>query len=144
MSWTLGSVLLGAALLPAGGVTAAESTHPPKPAQALEARVLGEPPVPQERALPLGSFMSAGPRWIGPPITLILDDADLRDVIETLSRLMARNVVIDGGVRGTVTASLRDVPADQALDLFLVMNGLGRIQEHDVMVVAPIRRLMSW
>ena len=65
----------------------------------------------------------SGPRWSGEPISLDLKDADLVDVLVSFSKIAKENVVVDPGVRGSVTVRLKDVPWDQALDLIVRMNG---------------------
>ena len=65
----------------------------------------------------------SAPRWRGAPISLDLKDADLVDVCLSFSKIARINVVVDPGVRGSVTVRLKDVPWDQALDLVLRMNG---------------------
>jgi len=65
----------------------------------------------------------SAPRWRGAPVSLDLKDADLVDVCLSFSKIARINVVVDPGVRGSVTVRLRGVPWDQALDLILRMNG---------------------
>ena len=76
--------------------------------------------------------------FTGEPISLTLQEADLRDVIETFSVLTQREIVVDEGVAGEVTIDLRKVPWDQALDLVLRTNDLGLIREGDTLRVAPL------
>ncbi|HWC65597.1 MAG TPA: secretin and TonB N-terminal domain-containing protein [Thermoanaerobaculia bacterium] len=71
----------------------------------------------------------SGARWTGEPISLDLKDADLVDVLMSFSKIAKENVVVDPGVRGSVTVRLRDVPWDQALDLIVRMNGYAVARE---------------
>ena len=71
----------------------------------------------------------SGPRWTGEPISLDLKDADLVDVLLSLAKIAKTNVVVDPGIRGSVTARLRDVPWDQALDLILRMQRLAMVRD---------------
>jgi type IV pilus assembly protein PilQ len=71
----------------------------------------------------------SGPRYRGEPISLDLKDADLVDVCLSFSKIARANVVVDPGVRGSVTVRLRDVPWDQALDLILRMNGYAMVRD---------------
>jgi type IV pilus assembly protein PilQ len=71
----------------------------------------------------------SGPRWRGEPISLDLKDADLVDVCLTFAKIAKTNVVVDPGVRGSVTVRLKNVPWDQALDLILRMNRLGMTRD---------------
>jgi type IV pilus assembly protein PilQ len=67
-------------------------------------------------------------RFRGEPISLDLKDADLVDVCLSFSKIARVNVVVDPGVRGSVTVRLRDVPWDQALELILRMNGYAMVR----------------
>jgi type IV pilus assembly protein PilQ len=65
-------------------------------------------------------------------------DADLRDVVLYLADLANLNVVFDPDVRGVVTCDLRDVPWDQALDIVLKQNKMGKTIEGNVLRIAPV------
>jgi type IV pilus assembly protein PilQ len=75
------------------------------------------------------AIAGSGPRWNGDPISLDLKDADLVDVCLSFSKIARANVVVDPGVRGSVTVRLKDVPWDQALDLVLRMNGYAMVRD---------------
>lgn len=77
-------------------------------------------------------------QYTGEIISLKFKDADLRDVVLYLADFAGLNVVFDPGVRGTVTVDLEDVPWDQALDLILKINKMGKIIEGNVLRIAPI------
>lgn len=77
-------------------------------------------------------------KYTGEIITLRFKDADLRDVILFLGDFAKLNVVFDPEVRGVVTCNLEDVPWDQALDIILRNNKLGKILEGNVLRIAPI------
>lgn len=68
-------------------------------------------------------------------------DADLEDVILWLADFAGLNVVFDPDVRGTVTCDLRYVPWDQALDLILRPNKMGKAIEGNVLRIAPVATL---
>jgi type IV pilus assembly protein PilQ len=80
-------------------------------------------------------------RYYGDLVNLRFKDADLRDVVLYLGDHAELNVVFDPAVRGTVTCNLVDIPWDQALDLILKNNKLGKTIEGNVLRVAPIRVL---
>ncbi len=80
-------------------------------------------------------------KYTGELITLRFKDADLRDVILYLGEFAGLNVIFDPEVRGQVTCDLRDLPWDQALDLILRNNKLGKVIEGNVLRVAPISTL---
>jgi type IV pilus assembly protein PilQ len=81
-------------------------------------------------------------RYSGEPISLKFKDADLRDVVLYLADFADLNVVFDPEVRGTVTCDLNLVPWDQALDIVLRYNRMGRTIEGNVLRIAPITVLM--
>ncbi len=77
-------------------------------------------------------------RYAGEVITLKFKDADLRDVILYLGDFANLNVVFDPEVRGVVTCNLENVPWDQALDILLRNNKLGKVLEGNVLRIAPV------
>jgi type II secretory pathway component HofQ len=74
------------------------------------------------------------------PISLSVRDADLVEVVRSLVRIAGLNLVVDPGVRGTVTAELRDVPWDRALAVILKTQGLAMELDGRVVVVASPSR----
>ncbi len=76
-------------------------------------------------------------QYTGEILSLKFKDADLRDVILYLSDFSGLNVVFDPEVRGTVTVDLKDIPWDQALDIILKINKMGKTLEGNVLRVAP-------
>ena len=81
-------------------------------------------------------------RFPGEPISLDLKDADLKDVLRTFAELAKLNIVIDPGVRGSVTIRLNDVPWDQALDVILRVNGLGYVLEGNILRIGEPGKLL--
>jgi type IV pilus assembly protein PilQ len=77
-------------------------------------------------------------KYTGEIITLKFKDADLRDVILYLGDFAKLNVVFDPEVRGVVTCNLEDIPWDQALDILLRNNKLGKVLEGNVLRIAPV------
>lgn len=80
-------------------------------------------------------------QYSGDPVTLNLKNADLLDVLRQIADITGFNIVLDPGVRGLVTIRLENVPWDQALDIILRNNGLGRTFEGNVMRVASLEKL---
>ncbi|MBZ0088859.1 MAG: type IV pilus secretin PilQ, partial [Thermoanaerobaculia bacterium] len=76
-------------------------------------------------------------QYVGEPISLSLKDADVKDVLRSFAKISGLNVVVQPGVRGTVTVELESVPWDQALDQILKINGLGYELEGNIMRIAP-------
>lgn len=77
-------------------------------------------------------------KYTGEILSLKFKDADLRDVILYLGEFAGLNVVFDPEVRGTVTVDLKDVPWDQALDIILKINKMGKTLEGNILRIAPI------
>jgi type IV pilus secretin PilQ/predicted competence protein len=77
----------------------------------------------------------------GDVLTLKFKDADLRDVINYLGEFAGLNVAHDPEVRGVVSCNLVDVPWDQALDLILKQNKMGRTLEGNILRIAPVQTL---
>ncbi len=71
-------------------------------------------------------------RFNGPPVSLDVKDADLGEVVRSLTTGRGLSVVAPPGVAGTVTATFRDIPWDQALDLVLAGNGWRFVREGTV------------
>ncbi len=80
-------------------------------------------------------------QYVGEPISLSLKDADVKDVLRSFAKISGLNVVVQPGVRGTVTVELESVPWDQALDQILKINGLGYELDGNIMRIAPTRIL---
>lgn len=83
------------------------------------------------------------PGYKGELITIRFKDADVRDVIMYLCRIGGLNVVFDPEVSGKVTCDLRDVPWDQALDVILKINRLGKVIEGKVLRTGKPNRLIQ-
>lgn len=75
----------------------------------------------------------AAPGYSGEKVTVRFKDADIRDVIMYLCEVGGLNVVFHPEVTGKVTCDLKDVPWDQALDLILKLNRLGKVLEGNVL-----------
>ncbi len=80
-------------------------------------------------------------KYYGDVISLKFKDADLRDVINYLGEFAGLNVAHDPEVRGVVSCNLVDVPWDQALDLILRQNKMGKTLEGNILRIAPVGTL---
>jgi hypothetical protein len=79
----------------------------------------------------------------GERITLRFKNADIRDVIVVLCDIGGLNVVFDPDVSGKISCDLRDVPWDQALDVILKTNRLGKTWEEKVLRIGKIANLID-
>jgi type IV pilus secretin PilQ/predicted competence protein len=122
--------------------TPTEEVVPPKPVvptevPAVPAVVERAPEVPVTPTRPT-VLEAPEVRYSGEIISMKFKDADLRDVILYLGHFAGLNVVFDPDVRGTVTCDLQDVPWDQALDIILRLNKMGKTIDGNVLRIAPI------
>lgn len=76
------------------------------------------------------------PRYTGEPISVKFKETDLRDVVLYIAQIARLNVVFDPDVRGIVSCNLEDVPWDQALDIILKQNNMGRSIEGKFLRIA--------
>ncbi len=78
-------------------------------------------------------------KYTGELVDLKFKDADLRDVVLYLGSEVAElNVIFDPGVSGSITCNFKAVPWDQALDILLKNNRMGRTIDGNILRVAPI------
>lgn len=100
--------------------------------------------IPQEEQFRPKTIHNAQEKYTGEILSLKFRDADLKDVILYLGERAGLNVIFDPEVKGApVTCNLEDVPWDQALDLLLKNNKLGKTLEGNVLRIAPIDVLME-
>lgn len=75
------------------------------------------------------------------PVSLNFQDVEVRSVLQLLADFAGVNLVASDSVQGNVTLRLQDVPWEQALDMVLRSKGLGRKEEGNVLLVAPVAEL---
>jgi type IV pilus secretin PilQ/predicted competence protein len=101
-----------------------------------------QPPVAPQPQPPAPALNQPGEkRYIGSPVSLDLDGADLRATLRTLVEHGGLNVVFDPSVQGTVDIFVRDIPWDQALETILRANKLGYVAEGTIIRIAPLNVL---
>ena len=75
--------------------------------------------------------------YTGTRMTMDFVNADVTNVLRLIGEVSNLNIVWGPEVRGTVSMRLKDIPWDQALDLILENNNLGKRQSANVIWVAP-------
>jgi len=80
-------------------------------------------------------------KYTGKLISLKFKQSDIRDVILYLAESAGLNVIFDPDIQGTVTCDLKDIPWDQALDIVLMQNKMGKVIEGKFMRIGWIRAL---
>jgi type IV pilus assembly protein PilQ len=94
-------------------------------------------------ATPSGTSGEAKPVYTGEPISLNLKDVDLKDFFRLIHEISGLNIIIDPNVSGSVTLVLDSVPWDQALDIVLKNNRLGKVVEGNVLRIAKVETLTA-
>jgi type IV pilus assembly protein PilQ len=94
-------------------------------------------------ANPLGPSEQTKPVYTGEPISLNLKDVDLKDFFRLIHEISGLNIIVDPNVNGTVTMVLDSVPWDQALDIVLKDNELGKVLEGNVLRIARLQTLTA-
>lgn len=80
-------------------------------------------------------------RYTGQRISLDFKDADIKNVFRLLAEVSGLNIVVTDEVQKRVTVRLVDVPWDQALDLLIDTNGLGKEQAGNVLRISTVGQL---
>ncbi len=75
--------------------------------------------------------------YSGQRITVDFYKADIHNVFRLLGDISGRNFIVDEGVKGTVTLSLKDVPWDLALELILDLKGLEKEERLNTILIRP-------
>lgn len=115
-------------------------------AEPRQGRIRREQPTPAAAVPSSGNFDvhtigESETRYVGEPIDMSVRDADVVEVLRMFAQISGLNVVIQPGIRGTVTVELNNVPWDQALEQVLKINGLGFELEGNIMRIAPTQQL---
>jgi type IV pilus secretin PilQ/predicted competence protein len=85
----------------------------------------------------------SGKQYTGQKISLDFKDADIKNVFRLLAEVSGLNIVVTNDVNRKVTVRLVEVPWDQALDLIIDTNGLGKEQIGNVVRVSTAGQLKS-
>jgi type IV pilus assembly protein PilQ len=79
--------------------------------------------------------------YTGQKLSLDFKDADIKNVFRLLAEVSGLNIVVTNDVNRKVTLRLVDVPWDQALDLLIDTNGLGKEQMGNVVRISTAGQL---
>jgi type IV pilus assembly protein PilQ len=80
-------------------------------------------------------------QYTGQKITLVFDDANIRNILQLIAEVSDLNIIAGDDVKGTITLRLVDVPWDQALDLIMDIKGLGMLREGNVVRIMPKEKI---
>lgn len=95
--------------------------------KAALAQMAPEVKEPEDQPEPVGERRFAGRR-----ISLDFQQADIQNVFRLIAEVSGFNLVIGEGVKSKVTMRLLNVPWDQALDMLLKTNNLGKIRSGNI------------
>jgi len=82
-------------------------------------------------------------KYTGQKISLEFKDADIKNVFRLLAEVSGKNIVITDDVNRKITVRLIEVPWDQAMDLIIDTNGLGKDEVGNVIRISTADRLKS-
>jgi type IV pilus assembly protein PilQ len=85
----------------------------------------------------IGGGEPAPRRYTGRPVNLDLKNADLQEAFRLVADVGKVNIVVDGGVSGTITVKLERVPWDQALEVIARSKSLAVERDGNVILVRP-------
>jgi len=85
--------------------------------------------------------LMAEKKYTGRKLSLDFKDADINNILRLIAEVSDLNIIAGEDVKGKLTIRLVDVPWDQALDIILHSNDLGKVRIGNVIRVAPIDKL---
>jgi type IV pilus assembly protein PilQ len=94
-----------------------------------------------EKHTPKDDLVVGETRYVGRRISLDFQQADISNVLRLIAEVSGFNIVIGEGVKSKVTMKLVSVPWDQALDMILKMNGLGKIKQGSILWIDSLANI---
>lgn len=91
----------------------------------------------------LAALLEPEKKYSGRLISLDLQETDIDNALRIIAEVSNLNIIASDDVTGKVTLRLIDVPWDQALDVILKTNGLDKVQEGNVIRIAPVEKLRA-
>ncbi len=85
--------------------------------------------------------LSQKPGYAGQKISLVFDDANIRNILQLIAEVSDLNIIAGDDVKGTITLRLVDVPWDQALELIMDIKGLGMLRDGNIVRIMPKERI---
>ncbi len=112
-----------------------ETTEPADSGRGVAAPVMAPSFAPTVGSLESGGVQSEA--YSGQKISLVFDDANIRNILQLIAEVSDLNIIAGDDVRGTITLRLVDVPWDQALKLIMDIKGLGMLREGNIVRIMP-------
>ncbi len=73
----------------------------------------------------------------GPRVSINYQNGEVRALLRLMAEELGLNTVISDTVTGTTTLVLKDVPADQVIDIIFQQKGLDMRKKGNIMMIAP-------
>jgi len=97
----------------------------------------------EKKSVTADGLLSTDKKYTGQKISLDFKDADIKNVFRLLAEVSGLNIIVTPDVNRKVTVRLVEVPWDQALDLLVDTNGLGKEQLGNVVRISTAGQLKS-
>lgn len=94
-----------------------------------------------EKSFPKEDLVVGETHYVGRRISLDFQQADISNVLRLIAEVSGFNMVVGEGVKSKVTMKLVSVPWDQALDMILKMNGLGKIRQGNILWIDSLANI---
>jgi type IV pilus assembly protein PilQ len=94
-----------------------------------------------EKSMPKEDLVVGETHYLGRRISLDFQQADISNVLRLIAEVSGFNMVVGEGVKSKVTMKLVGVPWDQALDMILKMNGLGKIRQGNILWIDSLTNI---
>lgn len=95
----------------------------------------------EKTVIPKEDVVLGETRFVGRRISLDFQQADISNVLRLIAEVSGFNIVVGEGVKSKVTMKLVSVPWDQALDMILKMNGLGKIKQGNILWIDSLSNI---
>ena len=110
------------------------------PFQVRPIQMLPSPEV-SPKQLPKDDLVVGETQYVGRRISLDFQQADISNVLRLIAEVSGFNIVIGEGVKSKVTMKLVSVPWDQALEMILKMNGLGKMKQGNILWIDTLANI---
>ncbi len=79
--------------------------------------------------------------YTGEKISLDFKDADIKNILRLIADISGKNIIISDKAKGKITLKLEDIPWDEALDIILETNQLGKIVTNTVTRIETVDQI---
>ena len=124
-------------------VQSAESAAAKKPVCQQKTPVPEQAPAAAQTAAESATEKGIGSEYTGQKISLDFKDADIKNILRLISDVSGFNVITSDKVSGRVTLKIEDIPWDQALDIILESNNLGKIVAGNIMRIDTLDQILK-